>query len=218
MSYSESVLERVSKSLGRTAPPATVPAPPVIDEPITRLVHTDIGLPELFAKRAEALKMYVSQVYLEEVLEKLIEFLKEKGVKSVVLSDSELLAKLNVKQALIIAGFVTKSWSEISLDAAYDFDAAVTDVWRAVAETGSLVLRSSKEHGRVLSLVPFVHCAIVEPKNFLPDMVDLFELLTKEGSGSSTVMISGPSKTADIEMNVVTGVHGPNGVHTFILK
>ncbi|MGH7214135.1 MAG: LUD domain-containing protein, partial [Tepidisphaeraceae bacterium] len=68
------------------------------------------------------------------------------------------------------------------------------------------------------SLTPFVHVAILEPKNFLPDMLDLFELLAKEGSGSATVLITGPSKTADIEMNVVTGVHGPNVVQAFILQ
>jgi len=218
MSYSESVIERARKALGRSAPLTSVPPPPAIDEPLTRLVHTDLGLPELFAKQASALKMLVTQVYLEELTTTLIEFLRSKDIKSVMLSDSPLLESIDLKNALTAAGFITKTWREISLDEAYEFDASITDVWKAVAETGTLALRAHKDHGRALSLVPFVHCAIVEPKNFLPDTLDLFELMTKEGTGSATVLISGPSKTADIEMNVVTGVHGPNVVHTFILK
>jgi L-lactate dehydrogenase complex protein LldG len=63
-----------------------------------------------------------------------------------------------------------------------------------------------------------VHVAVVEPKNFLPDLIDLFERLGKEGIGGGVTMISGPSKTADIEMNVVTGVHGPNVVKAYVLQ
>ena len=77
---------------------------------------------------------------------------------------------------------------------------------------------SRAEHGRLLSLVPFVHVAVVEPKVFVPDLIDLFDALAKDGVGSGVTMISGPSKTADIEMNVVTGVHGPNVVRVFVLQ
>ena len=106
----------------------------------------------------------------------------------------------------------------MTADEAYDFDAGVTEVDYAVAETGTLVIRHRPEHGRLLSLVPFVHVAVVEPKKLLPDLIDLFEVLAKEGSGSGVTMISGPSKTADIEMNTVTGVHGPNVVKAFLLS
>jgi len=63
-----------------------------------------------------------------------------------------------------------------------------------------------------------VHVAVLEPKNFVPDLVDLFERLAREGPGQYVVMISGPSKTADIEMNLVTGVHGPKVVQAFVLQ
>ena len=94
---------------------------------------------------------------------------------------------------------------------------ALLDVDYAVAETGTLAICHRPGHGRAISLVPFVHVAIVEPKNFIPDMLDLFEKLPQQDSKSVT-LISGPSKTADIEMNVVTGVHGPNVVQAFILQ
>jgi L-lactate dehydrogenase complex protein LldG len=106
----------------------------------------------------------------------------------------------------------------MTADEAYDYDAGVTEVDYAVAETGTVVVRHRPEHGRLLSLVPFVHVSIVQPKNFVADLIDLFEVLAKEGTGSGVTLISGPSKTADIEMNTVTGVHGPNVVKAFVLS
>jgi L-lactate dehydrogenase complex protein LldG len=116
------------------------------------------------------------------------------------------------------AGIGFRRWSEITLDELYDdYDCAVTDVTYAVAETASLVIRPTERHGRALSLVPMHHVAVVRAHQILPDLVDLFEMLQVDGAGSNIIMISGPSKTADIEMNVVTGVHGPNVVQAIII-
>jgi L-lactate dehydrogenase complex protein LldG len=212
------VIEKVRRSLGRTAPLTSVPAPPAIDEPIVRLVHTEFGLPELFAKRAAELKMLVSLVYPEELAAQLVEFLRGQAVKRIAMPESKLLDQLDLPAALRTAGFEVKRWGEMTLDEMYDFDGAVTDVDYAVAETGSLVIKTDAGHGRALTLTPLVHVAVLEPKNFVPDLVDLFEKLAAEGPGAYVVMISGPSKTADIEMNLVTGVHGPKVVQAFILQ
>ena len=97
-------------------------------------------------------------------------------------------------------------------------DCGITDVEYAIAETGSLVIRPHAGNGRGLSLVPMIHVAIVEPKNILPDLADLMEKLAeKERSRANVILIAGPSKTADIEMNVVTGVHGPNVVQVLVV-
>ena len=87
----------------------------------------------------------------------------------------------------------------------------------AVAETGTLVIKPAPEHGRGLSLVPLFHVAVVEPKQFLPDLIDLFERWPATGPQQRHAD-QRPVKTADIEMNVVTGVHGPNVVKAFILR
>jgi L-lactate dehydrogenase complex protein LldG len=195
--------------------------PPAIEEPVTRLVYSDLGLPELFAKRAGDLKMLVTPLYPEELIPQLMRFLQERSCRRVALSGSKLIDDLGLLPALRKGGFDARSWDEITLDELYDFDCGVTDVDYAVAETGSLVIRTRAQHGRGLSLVPMFHVAIVEPKNFLPDLVDLFDTLaaeSRETPGTNYVIISGPSKTADIEMNVVTGVHGPNVVQAFVLQ
>ena len=213
-----SVIDRVSRALGRTTTPTDVPAPPEIPDTVARLVHSNIGLAELFETRAIKQHMIAEPVSLEELPDKLAEFLRERECRRVMISDTPLLRKIEVGDQLDERGFEARYWSGITADGAYDYDAGLTEVDYAVAETGTLVIRHRPEHGRLLSLVPFVHVAVVQPKNFVPDLIDLFEILTKEGTGSGVTMISGPSKTADIEMNVVTGVHGPNVVRVFVLQ
>jgi L-lactate dehydrogenase complex protein LldG len=214
----DSVIDRVRRALGRTATPAQVPAPPDIDDTVARLVQSNIGLAELFETRAIKQHMVAEPVSADEVNDRLAEFLKERKCRRVMLSDTPLLRKLEVGDQLDERGFDARYWSGITADGAYDYDAGVTEVDYAVAETGTLVIRHRPEHGRLLSLVPFVHVAVVQPKNFVADLIDFFELLAKDGVGSGVTMISGPSKTADIEMNVVTGVHGPNVVRVFVLQ
>ena len=217
-SSSNEIIDRVRKALGRTARLDSAPVPPPIDEPITRLVHMDVGLGELFAKRAAEMKMETEFCVIDDLVARLVDYAKSKSLKRIMLSDTPMFEKLKLGDALRAAGFDARRWSEISLDESYDFDCAITDTTYAVAETGGLVVKTNAQHGRALTLVPMYHVAVVEPKNFLPDMVDLFDKLAREGAGPYVVMIAGPSKTADIEMNVVTGVHGPNVVKTFILQ
>jgi L-lactate dehydrogenase complex protein LldG len=218
MENTEHVIDAVSRALERTGPLLEPPVPPVIDEPIARLVHTDIGLPELFAKRAAEMKVGVTTLYLEELVAKVIEFLRSVNCRKIALPVSKLLDGIELLRQLREAGFEAKRWDEMTLDELYDYDCGVTDVTYAVAETGSLVIRSSANHGRSISLVPPVHVAIVEPKNLVADLIDLFDRLVKDGDPTSITLITGPSKTSDIEMNLVVGVHGPNKVQVFVLS
>ena len=221
MNETDNVIDRVRRALGRSGAPHTPPAPPAIDEPVVRLVHSDIGLPQLFATRAAEMKMGVTFVEPDEAAASVAWFLQERKCRKIALPGSRLLDDLWIRDTLRREGFELSRWDDpaMTLDALYDgYDCAVTDVQYAVAESGTLVIKPSPLHGRGLSLVPMYHVAIVEPRQFLPDMVDLFETLAKEPDRSNWILISGPSKTADIEMNVVTGVHGPNVVQVFVLK
>ena len=218
MGQVETVIDKVRRALGRAATPAQVPAPPEIPDTVARLVHSSIGLAELFETRAVKQHMIAEPVSADELVERIASFLRERKCKRVMLSDTELLRKFEIGDQLDEQGFEARYWSGITADGAYDYDAGVTEVDYAVAETGTLVIRHRPEHGRLLSLVPFVHVAVLQPKQIVPDLIDLFETLAKEGVGSGVTMISGPSKTADIEMNTVTGVHGPNVVRVFVLQ
>ncbi len=217
MNDASGVMAKVRKALGRGEPLSVAPIPPAIEDKITRLAFADARLSELFTARATANKMHVDAVEPSTLPARLIELLRSRAVRRVAVPRSELLEKLGVPAALREGGFEVAAWPDMTLDALYDFDCAVTDVYKAVAETGSLIMRSSPDHGRALSLVPPTHVAIVEAANFLPDLVDLFALLTHDGNSAGITIISGPSKTADIELNLVTGVHGPGFVQVFVL-
>ena len=212
------VIDKVRRALGRTEPLTTPPVPPAIDESITRLARSDVDLAALFMQRAGDLKMLVETATLEDLSDQIVAFLREKQCKKVALPVSKLFEGLGRIDTIRAAGIEATRWDQMALDQLYEgYDCGITDVTYAVAETGSLVIKTTAAHGRGLSLVPMFHVAVVEPKQIVPDLVDLFTRLAKEGAGNNVLMISGPSKTADIEMNVVTGVHGPNVVKAFVL-
>jgi L-lactate dehydrogenase complex protein LldG len=215
---SRHVLDRVRNVLGHGGGTKAPPPPPELDDRIVRLIGSDAKLPELFAQRAAELKMLVTPTTSQVASSKLIEFVRQHPIKSVAISVSSLLDRLGIRPALQSAGLAVKSWDEITLDQMYDFDCGITDVSYAVAESGTLVIKPSARQGRSISLVPMYHIAFLERDQILPDMVDLFDRLARDPDRSNVILISGPSKTADIEMNVVTGVHGPNVVQTFILQ
>lgn len=217
-SSSNSVIEKVRRALGRTGTLTVPPVPPKINEPVARLVHSEIGLPELFTTRAQANKMHVTAVYPEEAAGKIVAFLQSQNLSKIALPQSKLLDQLNIPAALLQAGLDARTWDQLTLDQLYDLQASVTDVTYAIAETGSLVIQSSAVHGRSISLVPEVHIAVVEPRNCVADLLDLMEKLKETGPGNNTTIITGPSKTADIEGALVTGVHGPARVEVFLLK
>lgn len=220
MSDAVDVMTRVRQALGRPQGwKGAPPAPPTIEEPVARLVHSELGLPELFAKRATELKMRVEMTSVYDIEEQLIAFLRKNNCRRVAVAQGKLLDGLNILQMLRDARLDAHSWNDLTLDQLYDgFDCGITDVNYAVAECGTLVIKPHAGHGRGISLVPMYHVAILEPKNFLPDLIDLMEKLAADPEKHNVILISGPSKTADIEMNTVTGVHGPNVVQAFILR
>ncbi|MCC7043834.1 MAG: lactate utilization protein [Acidobacteria bacterium] len=94
----------------------------------------------------------------------------------------------------------------------------ITGAEAALSDTGSVVLVSGPGRGRLASLLPPVHIALVERAKILRSLPDLLlerpELAT---SGSNLVCITGPSRTADIEHTLSRGVHGPREVHVILL-
>ncbi|HAA94997.1 MAG TPA: hypothetical protein DCE26_04820 [Dehalococcoidia bacterium] len=102
-------------------------------------------------------------------------------------------------------------------------DIGITGADYALAETGSLVVLPRRGLSRLVSLVPPVHVALVRPEDVLETLDDLFLLRRLEyhqrggEMGSYLNFITGPSRTADIEMTIVEGVHGPKEVHMVLL-
>jgi L-lactate dehydrogenase complex protein LldG len=102
-------------------------------------------------------------------------------------------------------------------DAFFAAEVGITGVSYLIAETGSLVMAAAPHDPRSLSLLPPVHIAVAERRQLLPDLFDLFGPGAAAGLASGLTLITGPSKTGDIELRLVTGVHGPGEVHVVLV-
>jgi L-lactate dehydrogenase complex protein LldG len=89
-------------------------------------------------------------------------------------------------------------------------DASLTSCRGAIAETGSLILWPTPEEPRLLSLVPPIHFVLLDPSQLYSTFHELLsEQAWAAGMPSNALLISGPSKSADIEQTLAYGVHGP---------
>jgi L-lactate dehydrogenase complex protein LldG len=95
----------------------------------------------------------------------------------------------------------------------------ITGVFCALAETGSLMLLPDAHNRASVSLLPETHIAILPHSRIVPDMEAAFDLMRQEMGQlpRSTQIISGPSRTGDIEQTIVLGAHGPYRVHVLLL-
>lgn len=99
-------------------------------------------------------------------------------------------------------------------------DAVLTGCYRAVAQTGTIVMTGGAGQGRrILTLLPDLHICVVRISQIvgvIPEVFSDLELIAKEKK-SPVTFISGPSATSDIELDRVEGVHGPRRLHVLIL-
>jgi L-lactate dehydrogenase complex protein LldG len=99
----------------------------------------------------------------------------------------------------------------------------VTSADYCLAETATVVMRTRPGQARSVSLVPSIHVAVVRLAQILADLGELYALfradpeLRSEGLTRCMTLISGPSKTADIELVMVHGAHGPREMHLLVV-
>ncbi|APX94623.1 lactate utilization protein [Halomonas sp. 1513] len=92
-------------------------------------------------------------------------------------------------------------------------DAGLTSTRGGIAETGSLWLWPSADEPRLISLVPPIHIAVLDADTIEDTFFDVVERNAwAQGMPTNALLISGPSKTADIEQTLAYGVHGPKAL------
>jgi L-lactate dehydrogenase complex protein LldG len=213
----ESLLGRIRTVLERCehAPP---PEPPAIEEDIVRRCGDAEDLVARFTSAATAAGAVVTTATNEMLIESLAGTLTGCGARHVVLgiADDALLqsatAAVNAAEASVI------DWRpQPGLEAHYVADAGITDVAGAVAETGSVIVGGAAARSRGTWLVPPVHIAVVPASLIVADLLDVESLAAPAGGPAYRVLVTGPSKTADIEGELVTGLHVPGAVHVLIV-
>jgi len=93
-------------------------------------------------------------------------------------------------------------------------DVSVTPCLALIADTGTAIVSARLSGGRRPGLVAPVHVIQAHPDQLVPDLAAALELVGPELLASSSVtMVTGPSRTGDIEQLLIRGVHGPGEVH-----
>ena len=152
--------------------------------------------------------------------------LVEHTVKKAVRWEHPLLEVLKVDDLLSEAGVELylptpegKKFSQVSAQA----DLGITAAEAVLVESGTVVMRAQRGQERSTSLIPPVHLAIVTAGQVLHSVRDLAPLfrewIGKEGRLPSAIhLVSGPSRTADIEFILILGAHGPKALHLLVLQ
>jgi L-lactate utilization protein LutC len=98
-------------------------------------------------------------------------------------------------------------------------DVGITSAQAGIAETGTLVLDSSVERNRLVSLVPPIHIAILNASRIFQTLGEtLAALQSGEEVSPAITFITGPSRTADIELTLAIGVHGPQELYVIVVQ
>jgi len=175
-------------------------------------VRPDVG--KRFMEQLTAVGARCTTVRSEaEAVVALARILTDAGARRVVGSDSAVVQRL--LQA-VGDGFELERLDRLSRDELFSCDAGVTTAQWGIAETGTLVLESAREQSRLLSLVPPIHVAVLSTRCICDSLEDALARVSV--ASRAITFITGPSRTSDIELTLVVGVHGPQTVHVLLME
>jgi len=179
-----------------------------------------------FTAALEELNCLVLRADAEAAADTLIAFLQERRIAEVVAWSDAEFPGLPLGAAARAAGIAWHAALPGTDPARYREEAAragagVTGVAWAIAETGTLVLMSGPGRPRSASLLPPVHIAVVRREQILGSMTELFSrlgrLASTGGLSAAVNLVTGASRTADIEHVLVRKVHGPGEVAVLLV-
>lgn len=182
-------------------------------------------LSEFISRAEEAAWKVITVNSKDKIGETIKQICENISAKNVLITNENILSESKIASKLIDAGFNvemlnTKIDDEESIkNRAFDSDVGITGGDYLIAETGTLAIHPGEGISRLISLVPPVHIAVAEKRQIIPSLDELFLLeqdAHRQGNRSSSMnLISGPSKTGDIEGEIVYGIHGP--IETFLI-
>ena len=203
----ENILKKIRKALSHSTP---VPFPK--SEGNETVFHAskeekEIEFAEQFAKLQGR---FVYCINRQELAFQLGSLVKKMDWKKVYCLEDNLLqgAEAQISDRIVKTGIA-------------NCDVAITGCECLVARTGSVVMSAAQQSGRVTSVYAPVHICIAFTGQLVYDVRDALQLVKdKYGSKlpSLITFATGPSRTADIEKTLVTGVHGPKEVYCFLVE
>jgi len=219
---SEQSRERIFARLAAGSRQAS--APIVKPDPIPAKIYNRAEKIEKLKTLMEAMRTEVHVTDAQNWIYKLEEILKTRELKSLVYPPETTLGETLQSHWEKDAGGLPQlipyeTEIEDFKDRLFSIDAGITPVAGAIADPGALILWPSDKEPRLMSLVPSIHIAVLEADNIFSSFL---EAMQKEKWATkmptNVVLISGPSKTADIEMTLAFGVHGPRELIVLIVE
>jgi L-lactate dehydrogenase complex protein LldG len=173
------------------------------------------GISERIARMRTALESVHTEVHVTtsgDWPELLLQIASAKGLRNLLIGENtphgtELESRKPQNLQLIHYANPIEAWRDQLFD---DIDASLTSARSAIAETGTLILWPTPAEPRLMSLVPPLHFVLVDTSVI---HADFYTAMSAEGwrdaMPTNALLISGPSKTADIQQTLAYGAHGP---------
>ena len=176
-----------------------------VDIPVAPVITSGSDLIDLFRQSVESVAGHC--IVTTDVTDALSRIIADLRPRRVAISDRVHLPDLEIEELAVAP-------NEHDI---FRFDIGISSAQAAIAETGTLVLDSAFERHRLLSLVPPVHIAIVGASQICETLGEALALVHRGGEISPAVtFITGPSRTADIELTLAIGVHGPQQLYVIV--
>lgn len=207
----EAFLARMRSALADRGEPVPLPE----EHELARVIAGDTDIVVEFAARVEQAKMTPYRVADEAALpDQVVEILRSVQAASAIVPDDGLPAREAIIDRLRQEGI--RLFDPDDREAPFGADASITGVTAAIAESASMCLTSGGGRRRLVSLAVPCHIGIVRAEQIVPDLLDWAARRPADPPANET-LVSGPSKTADIELILVMGVHGPKIEHVIIV-
>lgn len=204
------IIENVRRSLGRSAKTPLSPRPEIY--PARQPESPELEM-ERFLGEINQLSGVGQRLAPDGVGEALKDLAAAQSIRKATVWDTPRLKQLKISECLAALGVEMISPNADKNEMAL-CDLGVTEADYALPETGTIVLRSSPEKPRAVSLLPRIHLAIISADILRADLHQVFA----EAKGSRyLVFITGPSRTSDIELTTTLGVHGPRSLYVWIV-
>jgi len=156
---------------------------------------------------------------LSEAAEAVADILAGEGVRSAVLAAMPQEVRDTLAHRIRGAGIITtEARGQDTPRIINNIDAGITLAEFAAADTGTVAEVTHDDADRLVSSLPRIHVCLLKRSNIisrLEESAPLLREVVSNGNGAVT-LISGPSRTADIELKLVLGVHGPHKFHVVV--
>jgi L-lactate utilization protein LutC len=175
--------------------------------------------PARFIEELEALGGYGKRAEsLEEARGYVLDLAREREAQLLVRWDVEYLDELGADEPLREAGVEIVLWRDLPdlREIAGRADIGLSTATWGIAETGSLVLEHGPQQGRSVTLLPPTYVAILQAYRVLRTVPEAIQKYAGHTLPSNVCFHTGPSRSGDIEMSLVVGMHGPGDVHVIL--